>query len=249
MANILEVFMQSTIKHLARQGWSIRRIARELGINRRTVAKYTVEFRETSKCTTPETRVPAGNLEKCTTLATRVPAGNLGKCTTLTTRVPAGKSIEQSSCIAYRTIIEELLQAGLSAQRIYQDLRNEHGFIHSYDSVKRYVRKLRAVQELPFRRLESLPGEEVQIDYGTGYWLEYENGKRRKAHVLRVTLSFSRKSYSEASLSQSTENFIRCIENAFRFFGGSSKLLVIDISYSQRGNRAAERRRSFSGIG
>ena len=234
MANILEVCMQSTIKHLARQGWSIRRIARELGINRRTVAKYTVEFRETSKCTTPETRVPAGNLEKCTTL---------------TTRVPAGKSIEQSSCIAYRTIIEELLQAGLSAQRIYQDLRNEHGFIHSYDSVKRYVRKLRAVQELPFRRLESLPGEEVQIDYGTGYWLEYENGKRRKAHVLRVTLSFSRKSYSEASLSQSTENFIRCIENAFRFFGGSSKLLVIDISYSQRGNRAAERRRSFSGIG
>ena len=138
------------------------------------------------------------------------------------------KNIEQSSCIAYRTIIEELLQAGLSAQRIYQDLRNEHGFIHSYDSVKRYVRKLRAVQELPFRRLESLPGEEVQIDYGTGYWLEYENGKRRKAHVLRVTLSFSRKSYSEASLSQSTENFIRCIENAFRFFGGSSKLLVID---------------------
>ena len=52
MANILEVCMQSTIKHLARQGWSIRRIARELGINRRTVAKYTVEFRETSKCTT-----------------------------------------------------------------------------------------------------------------------------------------------------------------------------------------------------
>ena len=72
MANILEVCMQSTIKHLARQGWSIRRIARELGINRRTVAKYTVEFRETSKCTTPETRVPAGNLGKCTTLEAEV---------------------------------------------------------------------------------------------------------------------------------------------------------------------------------
>ena len=69
MANILEVCMQSTIKHLARQGWSIRRIARELGINRRTVAKYTVEFRETSKCTTLEAEVPTGNLGKCTTLS------------------------------------------------------------------------------------------------------------------------------------------------------------------------------------
>ena len=32
--------MRTTIEQLKRQGWSIRQIARALGINRRTVAKY-----------------------------------------------------------------------------------------------------------------------------------------------------------------------------------------------------------------
>lgn len=40
MANYLEVSMRTTIEQLKRQGWSIRQIARALGINRRTVAKY-----------------------------------------------------------------------------------------------------------------------------------------------------------------------------------------------------------------
>ena len=39
MANFLEVSMQTTIEQLSRKGWSIRRIAKELGVNRRTVSK------------------------------------------------------------------------------------------------------------------------------------------------------------------------------------------------------------------
>jgi hypothetical protein len=71
-------------------------------------------------------------------------------------------------CAAYRNTIESRLKSGLSAQRIYQDLVLEHGFSGSYESVKRYVRKLSEAVELPFRRIELAPGEEVQIDYGTG---------------------------------------------------------------------------------
>ena len=40
MANFLEVSMQTTIEQLSRKGWSIRRIEKELGVNRRTVSKY-----------------------------------------------------------------------------------------------------------------------------------------------------------------------------------------------------------------
>ena len=89
MANYLEVSMRTTIEQLKRQGWSIRQIARELGINRRTVAKYSRGISlplTNSKCTIP----PAGNL-----------AGTDSKCATSPARVPAGTqhTASQSSCV------------------------------------------------------------------------------------------------------------------------------------------------------
>jgi hypothetical protein len=53
-------------------------------------------------------------------------------------------------------------------------------------------------------------------------------GKRKRPHVFRVVLSHSRKGYSEAVWQQTTENFIRCLENAFRYFGGVPHTTVID---------------------
>ena len=43
-----------------------------------------------------------------------------------------------------------------------------------------------------------------------------------------MVLSYSRKAYSEAVFHQTTENFIRCLENAFRAFGGVAKVLNLD---------------------
>ncbi len=62
---------------------------------------------------------------------------------------------------SYRETILQKLGQGLSAQRIFQDLREEHDFGHGYDSVKRYVRHLRGGRMLPFRRMECSPGEEA----------------------------------------------------------------------------------------
>jgi hypothetical protein len=75
--------------------------------------------------------------------------------------------------------------------------------------------------------MECAPGEEAQVDFGTGPWVT-EEGRKRRTHVLRITLSHSRKSYSEAIFRQTTENFIRCLENAFRAFGGVPSVLVLD---------------------
>jgi transposase len=41
-------------------------------------------------------------------------------------------------------------------------------------------------------------------------------------------LSHSRKGYSEAVWRQTTESFIRCLENAFRHYGGVTVSVVID---------------------
>lgn len=94
--------------------------------------------------------------------------------------------------------------------------------------MNRYVKKLIKTVELPFRRMEKTPGEEAQIDFGTGAPYVDANGKRRRTHVLRVVLSHSRKAYSEVVTKQTTENFIRAIENAFHAFGGVPRTLVVD---------------------
>lgn len=133
----------------------------------------------------------------------------------------------QSSCLLWRSQIEAAVAVGLSAQRIYQDLVGEHGFSGSYQAVKRFVRQLRQSQPVPFVRMEVQPGAEAQVDFGQGAWV-MENGKRRRPHLFRIVLSHSRKGYSEVVWRQTTESFIRCLENAFRYFGGVAQTLVID---------------------
>jgi hypothetical protein len=119
------------------------------------------------------------------------------------------------------------VQAGLSVQRIFQDLRVGHQFPGSYHWVRRFVRRRQATGELAFRRMECATGQELQVDFGPGAWI-IENGRRRKTHLFRCVLSHSRKGYSEAVWRQTSESFIRCLENAFRHFGGVTATVVID---------------------
>jgi transposase len=138
---------------------------------------------------------------------------------------PVGR---RSQCEAYCEVIQAKLDQRLSAQRIWQDLVAEEGFTGKYDSVKRFVRRLIQRRPLPFRRMEVLPGEEAQVDFGTGAWVVAANGKRRKTHVFRIVLSHSRKAYSESTFTQTTDDFLGALENAFHAFGGVPKTLVID---------------------
>ena len=133
-----------------------------------------------------------------------------------------------SRCEPFRAQIVAMLRADLSAQRIYQDLASEQGYTGSYYSVRRFVQKLAARLPLPMRRMECAPGFEAQVDYGTGAPVIGADGKRRKTHVFRVVLSHSRKAYAEASFRQTTEEFLRCLENAFWQFGGVPQTIVID---------------------
>jgi transposase len=133
-----------------------------------------------------------------------------------------------SECEPWRDVIQSKCDQGYSAQRIYQDLTTEHNFTGTYYSVRRFVRRLEPPRELPFRRLECDPGDEGQVDFGTGAAVVGADGKRRKTHVFRIVLSHSRKAYSEVVYRQTTDDFLRCLENAFRNFGGAPRRLIID---------------------
>ena len=134
----------------------------------------------------------------------------------------------KSVCDPHRNLIEEKAGQGLSAQRIYQDLKIEVQFAGSYESVKRLVRQLRKADPARVWRIEVSPGEEAQVDFGAGAPILSSQGTRRKTWVFRIVLSFSRKAYGEAVLHQDTETFIRCLENAFRYFGGVTQTVNLD---------------------
>ena len=138
---------------------------------------------------------------------------------------PAGR---RSLCEPLRAVIVAALDLGLTARRIWQDLKADHGFMGDYQSVQRFVRGLRSASPLPFRRMECEPGAEAQIDFGKGAPIVSATGKRKCPHLFRMVLSHSRKAYSEAVPQQTAELFLRCIENAFWDFGGATKTLVPD---------------------
>lgn len=212
MSNRLEMSNINTILRLREQGWSFVRIARELGIHRSTVAKYV------RRC---EQLGGGFDDSKLTQLHT-------GSTSSKPTQVHTeSNESSRSLCEPFKAVILEKLELGLSAKRIHQDLVEEHGFSGSYYAVMRYVRRQQNTSPLPFRRMETLPGEEAQVDFGTGARVLMD-GRRRKTYLFRIVLSYSRKAYSEAVYRQTTENFIRALENAFWHFGGVTQTLVID---------------------
>jgi transposase len=228
MANILKVNEQNTIQQLAAQGWSQRRIAHALQVDRKTVRRY---LQAAAKSPTISTPGSAAIESKSPTISTSGESGSPPAPPTgpeLVTTALEAEAGRPSHCAAYRARIAAKLEEGLSAQRIYQDLVGEVGFSGSYQSVKRYVRQLRDQQPERVWRIEVQPGEEVQIDFGTGAPVIDSAGHRRRPWVLRVVLSCSRKAYSEAVFQQTTENLIRCLENAFRALGGVSKTVNLD---------------------
>jgi transposase len=241
MSNLLCVAVIDTILSLYQRGWSQRRIACELGVQRETVARYLRQAADAKPANAPIGSSDADNDAKPANAPIGSPApGDAPKpapaplgAAGLPDMPTAPPALETgagrpSDCAPWRAVIEAKLELGLSAQRIYQDLVAEHDFTGSYYSVRRFVRGLEAMQELPFRRLECGPGEEAQVDFGTGAPVVSADGKRRRPYVFRIVLSHSRKGYSEAVYRQTTDNFLRCLEDAFWHFGGVPQRLVLD---------------------
>ena len=170
MGNYLKMADKQRILALLELGWSYRRIQRETGVDRETVARY--DPRREPK----PAKVPTG--------PTANPAG-----------VPTGST---SACEPYRHIIEAAVAKGLSAQRIWQDLKEDYHFCHGYCSVKRFVRKIKHHRPEVAAVMEHPPGEEAQLDFFRApVTLDPETGRWRRPWIFRMVLSCCGHSYEE----------------------------------------------------
>ncbi len=202
MANVLKMTIVQSILSLHAQGWSQRRIADQLGIDRETVSRYVRLARSAVQPNPSDLSKPAiapidpvrvsGGFKPCPPAP--IGSGAVGRATVRRGRSSFWPSMARDYRPSgfIRTCAPSRVRSG-SATTAYG------GSSSGWERC----------ESAPVRRLECAPGQEAQVDFGTGAAVIGPDGQRRRTHVFRIVLSHSRKAYSEACFRQTTEDFLR----------------------------------------
>jgi transposase len=258
MGNVLSKEKREQVVALGRLGWSLRRIEQATGVRRETAGDYLRSSgivvrspgswgekslaKAATLVTTGSDGAKPGNDTKAaievTTGSGGPEAANSSKAATLviTGFLPSGADLAQnvqrtaSSSEPYRELIELELTRGRNAMGIFQDLVDGHGFTGGYQSVRRFVRGLRGATSPEARVIiETRPGEECQVDYGTGPMVrDPDSRKYRRTRLFVLTLGCSRKCVRLLVFKSSTRVWAELHEQAFRRLGGSTLVVVLD---------------------
>jgi len=219
MANVLRPEEQEQVRALGRLRWSLRRIERETGVRRETVRKY---LREAGI----ETRSPRAR--RLVVHGEQASSRPKPASEAFPDLAEAGPRVP-SQCEPHRSFIEEALARGRNAKAIWQHLSDQHGFEGHYESIKRFVRRLRLSEPVAHPRIETEPGEEAQVDYGTGPLVrDPSTGKYRRTRLFAMTLGHSRKAVWLLAWRSSARTCCLLHEEAFRRLGGAPKIIVLD---------------------
>lgn len=206
--NRLKAHLRTTVETLLDRGLSLRQVAKQAGVNRRTVGA--IAAKRTGVATGPEHSFNQ-------TAPPRPPGPGIST-----------PGVNESACEPHRAFIEAQVELGRNATAIYQDLVDDHGFKAAYNSVKRFVGKLNLKDPERFDVLEFGPGEEAQVDYGQGAPTLQPNGKYKKPYLFVMTLPHSGKAFRKVVRKTNQEIWARLHEEAFRSFGGVPSYVVLD---------------------
>jgi transposase len=177
------------------EGVSRREAARRFGIDPRTVAKM---------------------------LAFSVPPGYRRS------RPPARPKLDPFLGIIDRILDEDKLQPAKqqhTSKRIFERLRDEHGYAGGITIVKDYVHQQRQRLREMFVPLRHDPGH-AQVDFGEA--LAVIAGEERKIHFFAMDLPHSDGYLVQAYPAESTEAFCEGHRVSFEFFGGVPRSILYD---------------------
>lgn len=211
----MKTHLRVAVEMMLARGETQREIERRTGVNRRTIRAIG------AKCS----GVATGSVSNCSTPATGSVSNSPGVATGSAPAVPKGAS---SACAPHRAFIEAQGALGRNAQSIYQDLVDDHGFTAKYNSVKRFVRALKAVEPERFDVLEFVAGEEAQVDFGQGALTRVADGKYRRPHLFVMTLKYSGKSFRKGVWKADQQTWARLHEEAWHALGGCARYCVLD---------------------
>ena len=115
----------------------------------------------------------------------------------------------------------------LRATRLYEMVR-ERGYAGSVVQVRRYVAQVRPrAKAEAFLRLETLPGEQAQVDWGHFGKVRIGSAQRPLSCFV-IVLSWSRAMYARFALDQTLESFLRGHVEGFQALGGVPRHVLYD---------------------
>ena len=193
-----------------RAGSSNRQIERDTKIDRRTIKHYKDWAKAQELLEGPLPSLEELHVLAKQTMPKQAPPQNI------------------SSVEPYRGLVEQLVKENVEIAAIRCRLE-ERGYTGSYQAVYRFVRKLKPRTPKATVRVERKPGEEAQVDFGyAGRMIDPDTGELRRTWAFVMTLSWSRHQYVEFVFNQKVETWLRLHRNAFAFFDGVSRRVVVD---------------------
>jgi transposase len=239
MSNVLNEEKKQQVIALGKLGWTLRRIQQATGVRRETVSSYLkaagIGVRPSGSWGRRSPAKPAN--EVITDSKDSKPANGAEVITDFIRPFSEKLPIElpkpnpsASTCEPFRETIQLGLNRGRNAKAIWQDLVDQYGFSGGYLTVQRFVRKLRGSRSPePSGIIVTAPGEEAQVDYGTGPMVrDPQTGKYRRTRLFVMMLGYSRKSVRLLTFQSSSRIWAELHETAFRRLGGSSRVVVLD---------------------
>jgi transposase len=140
-----------------------------------------------------------------------------------------GRQIRPSRLDPYKAFITGTLEQypRLRATRLFAMVR-DRGYPGSVVQVRRYVRTVRPqARAEAYLRLETLPGEQAQVDWGNFGALQIGRARRQLSCFVLV-LSWSRGMYARFALDQALESFLRAHVEAFTTLRGTPRTILYD---------------------
>jgi len=140
-----------------------------------------------------------------------------------------GAQIRPSQLDPYKTFITATLEQypRLRATRLFAMIR-DRGYPGSAIQVRRYVRTVRPqARAEAYLRLDTLPGEQAQVDWGNFGALQIGRARRLLSCFVLV-LSWSRAMYARFALDQTLESFLRGHVEAFITLRGVPRTILYD---------------------
>ena len=237
MSNVLSEEKKQQVIALGKLGWTLRRIQHATGVRRETSGSY---LKSAGIAVRPPgawgRRAPIKPAIGVTT-----DSGDSKPANEVTTdfagQIPVKPQLQvpkpgpsPSVCEPYRETIESGLSRGRNAMAIWQDMVTDYRFTGGYQTVKRFVRKLRGSQgPEAVGIILTAVGEEAQVDYGTGPMVrDPQSGKYRRTRLFVMTLGYSRKAVRLLVFRSSSRTWAELHEKAFRRLGGSCRVVVLD---------------------
>lgn len=147
--------------------------------------------------------------------------------------LPIIKRNRHSFLEQYGADIRELFDTHKNADVVRQELSKKFGVSVALRTLQNFIKpyrdelnRKRLEQSKPLQRIETPPGEFLQIDFGERF--VRIGGVSTKVHFFIATLAYSRRVFVQVSEYEKQDDWLLGIEKAFEHFGGITRFIVCD---------------------